>query len=312
MDENGKQTWRANMDEKESDHSNMEEKDERENLDHTNSIEDDTFKELSESKLTSATKIRKQMSLPESSYDVQVSSMSHNSSIVSGANQQSMFLSPNASSNTLTGSLYTAYDGMHESRSGMTSFSGNTDLYMTPTVASFASFQHSDLSSVDHLVYYSCHSNLRLMLENENNETMETECKDNAMNETKLRDIRAASKVSSTGSIKSKILKGIQNRSSSKKKHSHEHTQNKFQEPVNLVVKTDEKQQTQAGSKVIHGILKTSGSSESESIKNRELEVKKGGTRSFLIEKVGTLNLPIPVILYVLITYFCKSKQPLF
>jgi hypothetical protein len=230
------------------------------------------------------TKIQKQLSLPETSEDFNMTM----ASLKSGVNHSKMILSPNESSNTLTESMYTASDGMRSSRSGITSFSGNMDFYMTPNEASFASFTHSDLSSLDHLVYYSCHSNLRLMLENENNEKMESECKDNEENETKLRGLESVNKVTSKGSLKSKFLKGIQKRHSSKKKPSHEHTQSQclVNQPVQLLVKTD-LGTNQVTSKVIHGILKTSVSSDSDCAKLHEPDNKIAGKKTLLIEKVS-------------------------
>ena len=231
-------------------------------------------------------KMHKQLSLPETSDEFQMSVATYTPTV----NQSRLFLSPNESTNTLTESMHTASEGMRSSRSGITSFSGNTDFYMTPNEASFASFAHSDLSSLDRLVYYSCHSNLKLMLENENNEQMESECKENEENETKLRDMESINKVTSKGSLKSKIFKGIQKRHSSKKKPSHEHTPNQrvVNQPVQLVVKTDIRS-NQVTSRVIHGILKSSVSSDSDCAKQLEPDYKIGGKKTLLIEKVSML-----------------------
>ncbi|KAL4216319.1 hypothetical protein ACF0H5_024045 [Mactra antiquata] len=266
-------------------------------------------------------KFVKQQSLPEDTNDRHRSWIGFNSN-ANSSDYSGMFLSPYGSSNTLTGSMYTASEGMHTSRSGMTSFSGNTDFYLTPQISSLASFQNSDISDLDHMVYYSCHSNLKLMLENENNEDLEKEKNDNELNEIKLRDIKVNTKDTKDekpkrDSFKNKILKGVYKRNSSKKKRAHEHAQQQsFHEHaqkqslnlppdknfVQMVAKTDDIGTKQTAPKVIHGILKSSVSSDSDSYRhgNRQSEastVKLGGTKTLLIEK------PIPWCL-------CENLDP--
>lgn len=265
-------------------------------LSHLGQSEEDEEKEVdSNDQKTIVGKFVKQQSLPEDSSERHLSWIACNSNL-DNSNYSGMFLSPNASSNTLTGSMYTASEGMHTSRSGMTTYSGNADFYLTPQISSLASFQTSEISSLNQVVYYSCHSNLKLMLENENNEVLEKEKEDNEANESRLRDIEINSKdvKSHKESFKSKLLKGVYKRHSSKKKRSHEHNPDlngQTNHKVQMVAKTDDNcVRTNTAPKVIHGILKSSVSSDSDSYRhgNRQSDnnVKLGGTKTLLIEKV--------------------------
>ena len=111
------------------------------------------------------------------------------------------YISSPGSSNTLTGTMYTASEGVRTSVSGMTSFSDSVfdGEYLTPIGGSRASL--NETRNVD---YFDSNS--------ESGSSDHDFQKENALNEEKLKDIKLQ-RESSKNSIKRKLIKGINGKS---------------------------------------------------------------------------------------------------
>ena len=246
---------------------------------------------------------------------------SYSPSITSATNSLSLYLSPYSSSNTLTGSMVTASEGMRSPGSGMTQLSKNS-VFMTPNTMSFQSFKSAP-SSLEGIKFYSCHSNLRFLLENDENENLE-----NVLNEEKLKHIHEMDNLKpELVPKKDNIIKGIYRRlSSGKRKHDAKMKyandtndaptiNNKQRKQAQLVVETHPSNNDQPTTKVLHGILKSSVSSDSSTCKysnsdNNSMPWKQremspptikgnaastiGGTKAMLVEKVKHLHIIFP------------------
>ncbi|KAH3873217.1 hypothetical protein DPMN_036446 [Dreissena polymorpha] len=261
--------------------------------------------------------MEKHMWLPEQK--VQADTCFEVSDDVIFPNSIGLYVTPFASQDTLTGSMGTASQGIRSSvsqttspsemTSGMASFSGQ-DVFFTPTTASFTSFAHSDMSSLDQIKYYSCHSNLRFLMENDNNESLE-----NVLNEQKLKDLSEHQKNKMISSrSRASLFKSLYRNSSSKRKHGHEHLFETHTVP-SLIQKTDvqtlvtsmSREQVWGQTKVIHGILKSSTSSDSGTLlpskstmyRVNQDSYKNGGKKALLIEKVSAVS----ILLYVKYIY---------
>ena len=190
------------------------------------------------------------------------------------------YLSPNGSSNTLTGTMYTASEGVCTSVSGMTSFSDSVFdcTFLTPIGGSRTSFERDMATSKSY------HSNFG------SRDDLDLE-KENAFNEEKLKDI-TMQRENSKDSFKNKIFKGINNKSKKKGrlKRSKESVFEVFVEG-----NTREKVHKHVKSSV-PGILKKSSSCDSESVplrrRDNHVEPKSGvgGNKAVLVQKVRTIK----------------------
>lgn len=186
------------------------------------------------------------------------------------------YFSPSGSSNTVTGTMYTASEGVRTSASGMTSFSDSVfdGSFLTPIGGSKTSFErmteknnsyHSEFGSTD-----------EFDLE-----------KENALNEEKLKDIKLQ-KDTSKDSIKRKIFNGISNRNKRKSKFK--------SSKENLLEQTsNERKSDKPPRRSVPGILKKSVSSDSGKIPSKQRDNKVemqpilGGTKALLVQKVSAI-----------------------
>lgn len=119
----------------------------------------------------------KQISLPEGAKESNVCFVSRDRSMpCTYVSNGSFHLSPYASSNTLSESMYTASEGLQQSRSRLTGLSEFMDCVYQSTNTS------SQTSGLDQLNFYSCHANLSNLADKEDIETLE-----NTLNEQKLK-----------------------------------------------------------------------------------------------------------------------------
>ena len=207
------------------------------------------------------------------------------------------YLSP-GSSNTLTGTMYTASEGVRTSVSGMTSisdsiFDGN---FLTPVGGSRNSLQED--TTVNKSYNSSSGSFDDFDLE-----------KENALNEEKLKDI-VLQKELSKDSLQSKSVNGINGKS--KKKGRLKRSKDKhFEEVCRSKSESNKKP-------VVQGILKKSVSCDSGKFgvrqKNSNAEAKQivGGTKALLIQKVSDLyNMNYIKRIKLLIRSICNGRQDL-
>ena len=238
-------------------------------------------------------KFVKQVSLPDcvSYNDIQGAVVPRDSSLPCAcAGTANFFLSPYASSNTLTGSMYTASEGLYRSRSGITTLSEYTDCLYPSNANSFSKFP-SAVSSLDQLTFQSCHSNLKFLTEQNEHDI---ESLENAVNEEKLKGLEEndVHKKEHGSNKKTKLFKGLNKRKCSKKRMCSKKENDLKQ--VQTIVTSDVASNSKV---VIQGILKSSASCESyvDNVGNAhygqglKTEVNKstGGTKALLIEKVS-------------------------
>ena len=206
------------------------------------------------------------------------------SSVLSTGNA-GYYISPTGSSNTLTGTMYTASEGVRTSVSGMTSFSDSVfdGEYLTPIGGSRTSLDeargtkndsNSDSGSTDGYDFQ----------------------KENALNEEKLKDIKLQ-RESSKDSLKRKLIKGLNGKSKRK---------GRLKRSKECVFESnkDGSKNKQENAPSVPGILKKSISNDSsaksqtkmeflqkrESIpkrENAEIEPLTGGTKALLVKKVS-------------------------
>lgn len=242
-------------------------------------------------------KFVKQISLPERTVDLQGVVLSGDTNLRSGVSHScNIFLSPYSSSNTLSGSMHTASEGMNRSRSGITSTSDYTDVFLPSNDNSFCQFPQSTISSLDQLTFHSCHSDLKYLSEND-----KIECIENAMNEEKLKGLIETGHDSENKRRtndkprKTRLFKGLNKRKWSKRKTCSEKEKKCNNSKVQLVAKMDSRNSDLDSSKVIHGILKSSVSTDSCLVSNdgfkEDSRIVEGGTKAVVVEKVSQRNI---------------------
>lgn len=223
----------------------------------------------------------KQVSLPDRVKDIESSVPSDRSLPCTYVGNGNFFLSPYASSNTLSESMYTASEGLQRSRSGITSLSEYTDCLYRSAGNSLTKTP-SAISSLDQLTFHSCHSNLKYLAEKE-----DIECLENALNEQKLKGMVQNGARKNKLNKKQKLFKLSNKRHKSEKKHQSD------RENTNHIKRAVVKTKMAADSSVvIHGILKSSVSCDSNIHVDNKQALKKetamatGGTKALLIKKV--------------------------
>ena len=202
------------------------------------------------------------------------------------AGNAGFFISSPGSSNTLTGTMYTASEGVRTSVSGMTSFSDSVfdGEYLTPIGGSRASL--NETKNVD---YYDSNS------DSGSSDGHDFQ-KENALNEERLKDIKLQ-RESSKSSIKRKLIKGINGKSKRKGRLKDS------KECVNDNNK-DEVKNNVYNVAPVTGILKKSVSNDSADRPQTKLEARQkrdpvprrdkaesepliGGTKALLVKKVS-------------------------
>ena len=186
------------------------------------------------------------------------------------------YISPPGSSNTLTGTMYTASEGVRTSVSGMTSFSDSVfdGDFLTPVGGSKTSLDekkktkksdNSDSGSTDEYDFQ----------------------KENALNEEKLKDIKLQ-RESSKDSLKRKLIKGLNGKSKRKERI-------KRSKECVFEINKDKNGRNNYIKPTVPGILKKSISCDSGATSQTKMEplptpekAEIGGTKALLVKKVSS------------------------